>query len=155
MLYRPLLSFCAVGLLGLSPAVLQTAHAALGGDVTSITDEVTAMSGTDAVTVTQTYDIHRVSSAAGLQLTEYVDRSGRIFAVAWSGPAMPDLRALLGSHYAAFAAALAAQTPRAHKSLHVATPALVVENSGTTRSVAGRAFIPAALPAGLGSDNVR
>ena len=140
----------AACLLGLMPPGAGPARAALGGDAASVAADATALAGTDSVVTQPDYDVHVVTGPSGTRLTEYVDRSGRVFAVSWAGPVMPDLRALLGVHHAAFAAARAAQPPHAPASpLRVVTPDLVVENSGHMRAVTGRAYVPAWLPAGI------
>lgn len=146
----------AAWLVGVLVMVNRPAHAALGGDVASIAADAAALAGTESVTRRPDFDIHVVTGSAGTRLTEYVDRSGRVFAVSWIGPVMPDLRMLLGAHHAAFAVARAAQPPHAPNSpLHVATPDLVVENAGHMRAVTGRAYVPAWLPAGMTAADVR
>src|SRR4051812_5246505 len=39
--------------------------------------------------------------ASGTRVVEYVNREGVVFAVSWTGPFLPDLRELLGRHFAA------------------------------------------------------
>jgi len=149
-------SLAAACLVNLLPPASGAAHAALGADAASVAADAAALAGTVSVTARPEYELHVVTGSAGTRVTEYVDRSGRVFAVSWSGPVMPDLRMLLGSHHAAFAVARAAQPPQSPNSpLRVATPDLVVENAGHMRAVAGRAYVPAWLPAGMTVADVR
>jgi len=156
-MYRRLtLSCIGIALLGLLPGPGQTARASLGGDIASVGEDAAALSGTDAVTAQRDFDLHVVTTATGMRVTEYVDQRGRVFAVSWTGPVQPDLHVLLGTHYAAFAAALAAQPAYpAQGMLRVATPELIVENGGHMRAISGRACIPAWLPAGMTVADVR
>jgi hypothetical protein len=62
---------------------------------------------------------------------------------------MPDLRQLLGSHYAAYTEALSASTHRDLRSVRVATRELVVECGGHMRAYSGRAYLPVLIPPGV------
>lgn len=138
------LFFIALGvsLLGLSPA-----RAALGGDAASITSDATAWHGVDRTTLLQYYDVHEISIDNGMRVREYSNRNGVIFAVTWSGPVIPDMQRLLGTSFAAYAAALATHTG-VRRALHIATSDLVVESGGHMRAFSGRAYLPALIPAG-------
>lgn len=132
------------------------ARAALGGDVASVAADATAMNGAHAVTTLPTHAVHDIAAAGGLRIREFVDTGGRVFAVSWSGPALPDLQRLLGGEYDTFAATLAARPPApARQALHVAAAGLVVDNEGTVRAVAGRAYLPDRVPAGVALADVR
>jgi hypothetical protein len=156
MVLRPRLILTAAGLAVWLALGIPAAQAALGGDVTAISEEAASLAGTTTRVPLAHYDVHVVSAASGLRISEYVDRSGRIFAVSWTGPVVPDLRLLLGSQFEAFNAAQAAQAARPPRAaLRVATPGLVVENDGHMRSFTGRAWVPAWLPAGVGEADVR
>ena len=90
--------------------------------------------------------------ARGNTLRKYVGPSGMIFAVAWRGPAVPDLRVLLAARFAAFQRALRqqqSQKPRRRGPLVVHVGDLVVQNGGHMRAFAGRAWLTDALPRGL------
>jgi hypothetical protein len=85
---------------------------------------------------------------------EFVDPSGTVFAVAWSGGAAPDLPQLLGAYYAEYRAAAARRTaargPRRVESEHV-----IVETWGHGRALHGRAWLPALVPPGANLDDVQ
>ena len=80
---------------GLMPCV---AHAALGGDLASIDREQAALQAERVVTPAVAYDLHELITPNGTRVREYLDRSGRVFAVSWSGPRLPDLGQLLGAY---------------------------------------------------------
>ena len=126
---------------------VQAAHASLGGDPTSAAHLVIPMRG---------YDISTFTDEGGMRISEYTDRNGRVFAVSWTGPLMPDMQGLLGPSYAKYATALAKMPQRPlHRALRLVTPELVLENSGHMRAFSGRAYIPVLVPAALAISDVR
>jgi hypothetical protein len=73
-----------------------------------------------------------------------------VFAVSWRGQGRPDLRQLLGEHFATFQADTARSTQARSKAPpRLERPDLVVHLSGHPGAFWGHAFIPAALPAGF------
>ncbi len=126
------------------------AHAALGGDAASVAADARGLGGAVSVTPMQTYELREIICADGLRVREFLDRAGSVFAVAWSGPVLPDLRQLLGSDYGAYRRAIAAlDRPGLKRELRVVLPDAVVELGGHLRAYAGRAYRPAAIPAGI------
>jgi len=98
----------------------------------------------------QQYDIQEINADTGVRVREYLNRDGVVFAVSWAGPVLPDLQRLLGTHFAAYTTALAAlDHPGLHRSVRVASSDLVVESGGHLRAYAGRAYLPALIPAGV------
>jgi len=95
--------------------------------------------------VRSTYSMRALRLASGTELREYVAPSGVIFAIAWSGPTLPDLQTYLGSHFSEFQAA--ARDVKRRGPLYVHAGQLVVENSGHMRDFHGRAYLEDALPA--------
>ena len=97
-----------------------------------------------------------ITSDNGMRLREFQNRSGVVFAVVWSGPAMPDLQQLLGASYQTYTTALAAANhPGLKRPLRIATPNLVVESEGHMRAFSGRAYLPALIPAGTSAADLR
>jgi hypothetical protein len=142
--------------LGMTPWCVAPVRAALGGDAASVASDADALHGVIHSTPLQQYDIHEITSDNGMRLREFQDRSGVVFAVVWSGPAMPDLQKLLGTSYKAFTAALAAVNPSGpRRSLRIATSDLVVESEGHMRTYSGRAYLPALIPAGMSAADLR
>ncbi len=102
------------------------------------------------------YEIDEITTDTGMRVREYLGRDGVVFAVSWSGPALPDLQRLLGAHYVEYTTALAALTrPGLHRSLRIETSELVVESGGHLRAYAGRAYLPTRVPAGISTADLR
>jgi len=101
------------------------------------------------------YSVHELALPSGTVVREFVAKSGTVFAVAWRGPAIPDLRQLLGAHFATYAGSpQRARGGRGH--LRVQDGALVVESSGRSRAgFRGRAYLHDALPAGVQMDEIQ
>ncbi len=81
---------------------------------------------------------------------EYSGASGRIFAVSWSGPMVPDLQRLYADYFPAYVA-----WRQTHPSLSLDAPVEVRSSSivaylgGHMRAFAGSAYVPALVPAGV------
>jgi hypothetical protein len=84
---------------------------------------------------------------SGTEVREYANAEGIVFAVTWNGPFMPDLRSLLGSHFAALEQH-AASAGRA-SAVSMQTPDLTLLSGGRMGAFRGRAWLPRQLPAGL------
>jgi hypothetical protein len=100
------------------------------------------------------YTVHEMHTPQGTTVREYLSPGGAVFAVAWQGPFMPDLRQLLGVHYDHYVNA-----PRlpgsSRSSAHIADEDLVVHSHGHARSFAGVAFVTSLLPFGVSVDELR
>ncbi|MBK6009278.1 DUF2844 domain-containing protein [Ramlibacter ginsenosidimutans] len=82
---------------------------------------------------------------SGTVVHEFVDPTGSVFAVTWSGPFKPDLRKLLGRHFGALSPA--AQGGK--------TDDLVVQSGGHMGAFEGRAWVPSRLPAGFDTQEMK
>lgn len=134
------------------PAV---AVAALGGDVSSIRSDRMHMKATLPVAgKSANYSVHEMQTPAGVTVREYADLSGAVFAVAWQGRAVPDLRQLMGNYFDAYAGA--ARTVRANRThLSIQQADLVVRAGGHLRSFSGVAYVPAMLPPGVQEESIK
>ena len=127
-----------------------TARAGLGGDLSSVVADAVALQGVAQAGSGPQYSVQDIRAASGLQVREYLDSRGIVFAVSWSGPVMPELQRLLGGYYAEYSAAVAAVAPGGlHRALNVVLPDLVVQSGGHLRAYTGRAYLPTMLPAGV------
>ena len=87
---------------------------------------------------------------SGTTVHEYVDASGVVFAVSWSGPYPPDLKELLGSsHFDAMVAHANRMAGTGRTQLQLRQPDLVVISGGHMGAFQGKAWLPARLPAGF------
>ena len=104
----------------------------------------------------QQYEMQEITGGNDVRVREYLTRGGLVFAVSWSGPVVPDMRQLLGSHYDAYAKGLAALShPGLRRSLQIASGELVVESGGHMRAYSGRAYLPALIPPGVPLSELR
>lgn len=124
------------------------ALATLGEPETSLTAESQLNRASIKESNYGSYRVHEMQLPSGTVLREYAGLDGKVFAVTWNGPFIPNLKQSLGSYFAEFAAA----APAAHgtrKHLEVREPDLVVESAGHMRAHHGIAYLPQALPSGV------
>lgn len=135
-------------------ALTRSACAALGGNVDSIEHDRTHIKATARALAASHYTIHELTTASGTAVREYADVNGKVFAVTWSGPAMPDLRQLLGDYFAAYTSDPGARrNGHAHRTVEHA--GLVVQSGGRMRAFSGKAYLPPMIPTGVTIDELR
>jgi hypothetical protein len=131
-------------------------YAVLGEEVASIQADQAYAQASLRSTARGKYTIHELRSPAGVVVREYAGASGKVFAVAWHGPSLPDMRQLLGSYFERFQKAAQRQNRRGgHGPIIVREPGLVVELGGHMRSFTGRAYIPEEIPSEVGNEEIR
>jgi hypothetical protein len=130
------------------------AAAALGEPQDSVQADVARLGGSIQVTGNDNYQLHEIRLPTGTLLREFVGADGRVFAVAWNGPTIPNLRQALGRYFDAYAAAAGAKHS-GHSQLRVARSDLVVQSSGHMRAFAGHAYLPQAVPNGVSIGELR
>ena len=94
----------------------------------------------------------------GTVVREYVSSAGKIFAVTWHGPFLPDLRQILGRYSERFSQASQARNnnrPRIRGPLLLQEPGLVVQSGGHMRAYFGRAYIPDQVPQGVNIEEIK
>ncbi|HLZ99791.1 MAG TPA: DUF2844 domain-containing protein, partial [Steroidobacteraceae bacterium] len=119
---------CCVGALlaGLLP---QAACAALGEPDSSIAGDVQQLKGSIKATDRSTYRVHEIQLPSGTVLREFAAVGGTVFAVAWRGPVIPDLRQALGRYFDTY---LAAAHPHhgGHRHLQIDQSEFVMQSNG-------------------------
>lgn len=102
------------------------------------------------------YTIHESGLDGGTTVREYATPEGVVFAVAWRGPVLPDLNALMGGYFNAFRehAQQARAAGRRGSPLAMETDALVVRSNGRMRNFFGSAYAPGLIPAGVNIKDV-
>jgi hypothetical protein len=138
-------------------AAVTPVWAALGQSVASVERDRAAMGGKGQSKAGKGYSIETIA-VAGMTIKEYVSSDGIVFAVAWRGTGAPDLPLLFGSYideYREGLTALQNRKPRIRRPMVLKTAHLVVERAGNTRSMWGRAFIPALLPATISPEDIQ
>src|SRR5215475_9542856 len=88
MMKLPRILFCMTAAICVSAPAL----AALGGDATSVETDRVSMKGALRISPLVAYDIHEIQTPSGTVIREYVSAQGKVFAVTWRGPGLPDLR---------------------------------------------------------------
>ena len=134
------------------------ASAALGGDETTVPTDQARMKGTLRSTSTKAYRVHEIKAQTGTVVREYVSPNGKIFAVVWQGPFLPDLHQLLGSYFEQFsksAKKLKGKHPRVRGPRLIQEPGLVVQTGGHMRAYFGRAHIPELVPQGVNIEEIQ
>jgi hypothetical protein len=103
---------------------------------------------------TAAYSVNTTTLTGGTTVREYVGADGVVFAVTWNGPFLPDLRELLGQHFATLTSESARQPKAGRGQIHVTQPDVTIESGGHMRAYAGRAWINSRLPAGFDTDTL-
>lgn len=128
------------------------AHAELSGPASGIQAEAARM-GARVVSVSMgSYVRYDVTRPNGGLVHEFANAQGRVFAVTWSGPGKPDLRSLLGQH---FAALQSGSRPAGHamrawrRPAQVADSDLQIQTGGHMGWFRGVAYRPSLAPTGF------
>ncbi len=124
--------------------------AVLGGDIASVNADQARIHASLQMRQVSDYTVHELRSPDGVVVREFAAASGRIFAVSWQGPSLPDLQKLLGPYFGDFQQAVQAQSGRkARGPLFIQQNGLTVQLGGHMRSYVGRAYLSDELPAGV------
>lgn len=125
------------------------ASAGLGDQAESIARDRQLLGAGAAVVVPMAgYERHEFTTGRGAHVREFVRSDGRVFGVAWNGPAMPDLQTMLGSSYNAWVAAAKAH-PGGHHLVTIDTPGIRLRVMKLPRGYAGYAHLPERVPLGV------
>jgi len=137
------------------------ASAALGGDEASVEADRLAMGGTAGTPQpAAAYTAKKFTLPSGTVVREFLSTGGTVFAVAWEGPQIPDLKQLLGdARFAAMDDAARARNREGGRGPMAlrpdAAPNLVIESGGHMRAFSGRAYLSDKLPSGVDADAIR
>jgi len=85
---------------------------------------------------------------SGTVVREFLDDAGTVFAVAWSGPFLPDLKEILGKHFDALAQEATKARGRPSRVV-VKSNDVVIVSGGHMGAFSGKAWVPDKLPAGF------
>lgn len=175
MLNRPnrsLRTAASVALLACAIAIMSSpARAVLGGspmatptDATVVTKSATARvasaapgMSTPGPTAGAGYTVRATHLSSGTSVREYIGTDGNVFGIAWNGPRIPDLPALLGNYFPQYASGVQALRAARHGRGPVAVEDanLVVHSGGHMGSFFGQAWLPSALPAGITGADIK
>ncbi len=123
------------------------------GPVAHVASGATGASATSAAS----YTVTQTTFASGTIVREYASAAGTVFGIAWAGPAMPNLSALLGTYFPQFDSARnALRSARPGRGpLVIDLPGLVVRSGGHMGAFGGQAYLPSALPAGMTASDIQ
>lgn len=134
------------------------AHAALGDVAASIDRDRQVMNAEPSTTSMPAYDRHVLKTADGATVREYATRDasgGRVFAIDFEGPTMPDMKAVLGENFDRYVAATARSRGHNHHVMSFDEDGLVVTIVKLPRGFQGAARLPALLPPGVTAQDLR
>ena len=133
------------------------AFATLGGEESSVEADRAHMKATVQTTKTDGYSVHEIKTPIGTAVREYVAPGGRVFAVAWQGPFIPDMQQLLGTYFQQFSAAAkkARESYHGRRPLNIQESGLVMQSSGHMHAYWGRAYDPGLVPQGIKLQDIR
>ena len=139
-----------------------SAHASLGGAPSDFPNAAArarqlgaVAPGAQSAKATSAYTISETTLDSGTVVREYSGADGRVFAVSWNGPFLPDLRTLLGQQFTALTDETSSRRQAGRGRVRVERPDLVIESGGHMRAWQGRAWIVSALPAGFSTEAIQ
>lgn len=102
------------------------------------------------------YTVHDTVLETGTTVREFANPEGRVFAVAWQGPVLPDLSVLLGGYFPTYKSqvTLLRRGARLGSPVAINHAGLVVNSMGRMRNFFGHAYAPALVPNGVDIQNV-
>jgi Protein of unknown function (DUF2844) len=141
-----------------APASSPAPATGTGTGMSSGTGAATAATAAVTSTTLPGTTVQTLTLPSGTVVREYLSTAGVVFAVAWQGPVLPQLRPLLGAdNFSQYTEAVtAAQTSGGgHGAAGVSLPGLVVNSSGHMGAFFGRAWLPPSLPAGVSASDIQ
>jgi hypothetical protein len=137
-----------------SQAVCLPAMATLGADATSVESDRAQMKAQTRVTSAAGYTVHEIQTPSNTIVKEYVSPDGKVFAVTWRGPVLPDLHQTLGTYFNQYQAAAKSPHPD-HRHLSVEQPDLVIHSNGHMRAFVGQAYVPSLFPQNFSIEDIK
>ncbi len=147
-------AFLMAGALCAAAFLPQTARAALGEPESSAADDAAQLQGSVKATPHATYRVHEITLPSGTVLREFAVTGGNVFAVAWSGPSMPNLKQALGRYFDVYVTAAAARRG-GRRPLQILKDEFVMQSGGHMRAFSGRAFLATQVPGGTSVEELR
>jgi hypothetical protein len=130
------------------------ALAELGGDVSTVVRDSSVLGAARVISQKVGFTLHESRTPQGLVVRQYVEASGKVFAVTWAGRQSPNTSALLGRYASRYLAAARAPHSGHHVlTIHAADLELTVMR--TQRGWLGSALLPGTLPQGVTREMLR
>jgi Protein of unknown function (DUF2844) len=147
---HPALLCSAVLIAAFNPRI---ASATLGESEVSVQADGAKLQSSVKVSNQSLYRVHEMTLTSGTVVREFAGLDGKIFAVAWHGPYMPNLRQALGKYFDGMGSAPRSRVD--HNHVQIQQGDLVVVNGGHMLSFAGRAYLASAIPVGVSVGDLR
>jgi hypothetical protein len=140
----------AIVVVGLLTAAGQ-AHAALGGARASVEADRAHMAARMQATYLATHTVQTLTASNGDTIREFVAVDGTVFALAWTGPARPDLKQLLGDRFTVVQADNDGDAQAGHRRrpLGVNRGDFILRTGGHPGAFWGVAYLPGSIPTGV------
>ena len=132
-----------------------SAYAGLGGAPAAPVPHLLSNAASPASVNPAAYTDLQRTLDSGTQVHEFLNAGGTVFAVSWSGPFLPDLKELLGSHFQSLRDHVKQQAGGARSQVRLQQDDLVIFSGGRPGAFEGRAWLPALLPAGFDTAAVK
>ena len=147
------LSLLAAGVLA-GQALCLPAYATLGEDFTTVENDRVQMKAQLRTTAAAGYTVHEIQTPTRTVVREYVSAAGKVFAVSWEGPVLPDFRQMLGRYFEEYHSR--AGSPRVgRRALVIEGSDLVVHSHGRMRAFHGNAYVQSLLPPNFSVDQIK
>jgi hypothetical protein len=145
-----------MGVVLLMLALPLPALAALGGDATSVDQDQQQMKASRKTTQAEAYTVHELKDSAGTVVKEYISPAGKVFAISWHGPFIPNMQQILGTYFDQFAqgAKIQRESGPGHRPVNIQQPGFVFHNGGHMRAFFGKAYVPEMVPQGVNPDAI-
>lgn len=101
------------------------------------------------------FTVHELALPSGTVVREFVGADGRVFAVAWRGPTLPDLKQIFGADNLQTFLSAPPESRSPRKSRTVRESSLVVQSTGSGRFFTGFAYIPSLKPRAVREEDLR
>ena len=152
---KPMRLLCALAAGALTSLIVcPPVRATLGEDVGTVEKDRMQMKAQLRTTSVAGYTVHEIQTPNGVTVREYVAPSGKVFAVAWNGPVLPDFRQTLGSYFNEYHSE--ASSPRVgRRHLVLEHSDLVVHSNGHMRAFQGNAYVPSLLPPNFSAADIK
>lgn len=138
--------------LALAPAC---SYAALGRQAGSTDVDQKMLHARKSVRPGVDFTVHELTLPSGTVVREFVGADGRVFAVAWRGPTLPDLQQIFGDDNLRTFLSAQPEHRSPRKSRTVRSQDLVVHSTGSARFFTGFAYIPSLMPPRVREEDIR
>jgi hypothetical protein len=143
----------AAGVLA-SQVICLPAHATLGENVTTVENDRIKMKAQLRTTSVAGYTVHEMTTPTNTVVREYISAAGKVFAVAWTGPILPDFKQTFGSYYDEYLSSASSHRV-GQRQLVIDHASLVVHSSGHMRAFHGTAYVPSLLPPNFSAADIK